>query len=123
MKELHEQVCVKTNTWVDKEIAPLITALSQIDGLETFESCQDWFPGEASVLFHYGTKPTNWVSLGELCSKISNEIQKTEIEFVTVSVEWQGNNDQPWGRLVVKPENIKVVSEVIARLGVTIGSG
>jgi hypothetical protein len=39
-KEMHRQVMTRVNACVDEGIAPLIEALSSIDGLETIESCQ-----------------------------------------------------------------------------------
>lgn len=38
--EAHREIIVKVNALVDEGIAPLVLALSEIDGLQTLESCQ-----------------------------------------------------------------------------------
>jgi hypothetical protein len=59
----HREVPVKVNAWVDEGVADLVSALSEIDGLITLESCQG-DPGEreAFVIFRYG----DWQQCGEL---------------------------------------------------------
>ena len=51
----HREVPVKVNAWVDEGIADLVSALCQIEGLITLESCQG-DPGESNafVIFRYG---------------------------------------------------------------------
>jgi len=59
----HREVPVKVNAWVDEGIADLVSALSEIDGLITLESCQgDAGEREAFVIFRYG----DWQQCGEL---------------------------------------------------------
>lgn len=121
---MHEQVCIKVNACVDKAIAPLIEALSSIEGVVTMESCQEWFPKEACVLFYYGFNLTDWEALGRLCFGLAEKIRKYSPDSgCIVSLEWQGNNDQPWGRLVVRPEYIGEVTDALCKLSVVVGSG
>lgn len=59
----HREVPVKVNAWVDEGIADLVSALSQLEGLVTLESCQGT-PGtnDAFVVFRYG----DWHQCGAL---------------------------------------------------------
>jgi hypothetical protein len=59
----HQEVPVKVNAWVDAGIADLVSALSEIDGLVTLESCQgDAARRNAFVMFRFGS----WRDCGEL---------------------------------------------------------
>jgi len=59
----HREMPVKVNAWVDAGIADLVTALSEIDGLVTVESCQgDAGRRNAFVIFRFGS----WRDCGEL---------------------------------------------------------
>jgi hypothetical protein len=57
----HREVPVKVNAWVDEGIADLVSALSEIDGLVTLESCQGDSGCSAFVIFQYG----GWRDVGE----------------------------------------------------------
>lgn len=58
----HRETCVKVNALVDEGIAPLVSALSAIDGLVTLESCQgDQGRRAAFVIF----RMANWRVSGE----------------------------------------------------------
>jgi hypothetical protein len=59
----HHEVPVKVNAWVDEGVADLVTALSEIDGLVTLESCQgEPAQRNAFVMFRFGS----WRNCGEL---------------------------------------------------------
>jgi hypothetical protein len=59
----HREVPINVNAWVDEGIAELVSALSEVDGLITLESCQGDVGGrEAYVIFRYG----DWKQCGEL---------------------------------------------------------
>jgi len=59
----HREVPVKVNAWADEGIADLVSALSELEGLITLESCQgDVGEREAFVIFQYG----DWRQCGEL---------------------------------------------------------
>lgn len=59
----HREMPVKVNAWVDEGIADLVSALSQVKGLVTLESCQgDAGERDAFVVFRYG----GWSQCGEL---------------------------------------------------------
>ena len=58
----HREIMVKVNAPVDEGIAPLVAALSSIDGLVTMESCQGDPPErDAFVVFRLGS----WRECGE----------------------------------------------------------
>jgi hypothetical protein len=58
----HPEVPVKVNAWVDKGVADLVSALSEVEGLVTLESCQGGDEcGSAFVIFEYG----NWRQTAE----------------------------------------------------------
>lgn len=123
----HEQVCIKVNAWVDKKIAPIIEALALIDGLESFESCQDWFPnvGFAHILFvyGYGDMKNNWKILGFICSKIAEAFRKHNIGYIYTGFYWWSDNDMPYGYIMVKLEDTDNIVNAIRELAITIRSG
>lgn len=122
----HEQILVKVNANVDKKIAPVIKALSSIDGLMTLSSCQALYPQEASILFEYMPNPaepdlTNWKVMGDLCFKISSAIRIVAPDSgCFVSLEWRGNNDQPFGKLSFDPEQTNDITSAVRSLSVPI---
>lgn len=58
----HEQVWTKVNAQVDRGIAPLISALSQFDALQTLSSCEGYEGRPATVSFRFGN---SWKELTE----------------------------------------------------------
>ena len=121
---MHEQICIKTNAWVDKKIAPIIEALALIDGLESFESCQDWFPdvGFAQILFYYGYGDVrkNWKMLGLICSKIAEAFRKHNVRYIFTGLHWWSDRDIPDGYIIVRPEDTDNVVKAIRELAVTV---
>jgi hypothetical protein len=123
---MHEQICIKTNAWVDKKIAPIIEALALIDGLESVESCQDWFPdlGFGHILFHYGygDMTRQWKPLGFICSKIAEAFRKHNVSYIYTGFHWWSDNDMPLGYIIVKPkpEDITNIVQALQELAVTI---
>jgi len=58
----HSEIFVKVNASVDRGIAELVCALSEIDGLETIASCEGYQDGpKAYVIFRFG----GWRECGE----------------------------------------------------------
>jgi hypothetical protein len=47
----HREIPVKVTAWVDEGIAPLVTALSDVPGVLTLDSCQEGQDGLARVTF------------------------------------------------------------------------
>jgi hypothetical protein len=61
MNAEHREVQVKVNAFVDEGIAPLVAALSHVDGLVTLESCQGSAGGRDAYV-HFKMK--DWRTLG-----------------------------------------------------------
>ncbi len=58
----HREIMVKVNAPVDEGVAPLVSALSEIDNLVTMESCEgERASKDAFVVFHLGS----WRECGE----------------------------------------------------------
>ncbi|MGC2423320.1 MAG: hypothetical protein WA666_03085 [Nitrospirota bacterium] len=110
---MRKQACVKVKAWVDERVAPLVEALSKINGLMTFESCEEWTPNEAVVLFTFGAS-TKKEKLVSFCGKLSEILRDLDCGVV-ISLEWRGSNDQPWGRLAVTPDHITDIARTIER--------
>lgn len=125
---MHEQICIKTNAWVDKKIAPIIEALALIDGLQSFESCEDWFPdvGFAHIRFWYGygNMKKNWKILGFICSEIAEAFRKHNVSYIYTGFHWWSDNDIPYGYIIVRPtQNIDSIVKAIRELASTISWG
>ena len=58
----HRERCIKVNAFVDEGIVPLVSALSEIDGLVTLESCEGDHGGQAAFVIF---RMTNWRVSGE----------------------------------------------------------
>jgi hypothetical protein len=120
----HKQICIKVNAWVDEKVAPIIEALALIDGLESFTSCQDWFPdvGFAHIEFYYGygDMKKNWKVLGFLCSKISEAFREYSVSYIYTGFHWWSDNDIPAGYIIVKPKDIENIVRAIQKLATTI---
>lgn len=108
--EKHAQTWVKVNALVDQGVSDLITALNQIEGLETIASCQ----GEpaanpqgkeagAYVFFYFG----NWQKISQFAFETIAPALK-EIEGAAISVEIF-NGSEPMGKLSVRLPSIPVV--------------
>jgi hypothetical protein len=122
---LRKQVCIKTNAWVDKKIPPIIEALAFIDGLESFESCESWFPdvGFAHILFYYGygEMRNDWKALAFLCSKLAEAFRKSSVGYIWTGLHWWSDNDIPYGYIIVKPDDINNIASAIRELAATVG--
>lgn len=116
MENLHKQVQVKVNAFVDEGVVSLVEALNDIDGILTAESCEEWCGKDPCVLFTYG--PTrDWIRFAEVCSQIAARIRDLNAGFdCQVSVEWHGNNDHPWGRVIVDRAGVDQVAGAIKML-------
>ncbi len=48
----HTEIPIKVTAWVDEGVAPLVSALNDVEGVMTVGSCEDGPKGGAYVLFH-----------------------------------------------------------------------
>lgn len=99
MKNNHEQVWVKVNAQVDKNIANIVTALNMVNGLLTLDSCEGdekW----SYVYFKYG----NYKKICYfLFDKLSPNLIKKYGEDITLSVEIS-DDLEPIGKISFRKE-------------------
>lgn len=111
---LHDQVWVKVNAPIDSKIAPLVSILSQVEGLETIESCEgdSGKDSPAYVYFWYG----DWQTISEFSFDIIAQAI-SEVEDTAISVELF-NKSEPRAKLSIRaaalPRLISVLTEVLA---------
>jgi hypothetical protein len=109
---MHEQISIKVNAECDKEIAPLILALNEIQGLITLDSCQQGVYGEAYVFFTYGT---NWQQTGYLMNELSLHLREKGVCCECVlRLEWVGSNDRPRAKLVCDTGHVGGIADIIS---------
>jgi hypothetical protein len=109
----HRKVFVKVNAWVDEGIADLVSALSEIEGLITLESCQgDTGTRDAFVSFRYG----DWQKCGELLfgrvlPRMSPDLR------ADVSLRLQAHDtDTALGRITLEPSAVPVFTRCVREL-------
>jgi hypothetical protein len=111
----HKQARVKVNAYVDEKIAPVVEAMSKLDSVVTFCSCEDSGNGVASVYFFYKEEYGNWLGIGEICATLSKALN--EFEYARISVEWQpGSSAYPKGRFEFETDTAEEVAEAIKEL-------
>lgn len=96
INNLHKQVCVKVNAFVDEKIAPLVEALSRIPGVITEYSCEDnrsdierkygYIP-RAYIIFHVKEKYKDWQRLGKICNCMAKVI--SEYNHAEIAIKWK----------------------------------
>jgi hypothetical protein len=108
MKNNHEQIWVKVNAQVDKNIANIVTALNMVNGLLTLDSCEgdeDW----AYVYFRYGDyKKICDFLFGNLFSNLTKKYG----EDLILSVEVR-NDLEPIGKISFRKELTNKLHEAI----------
>ena len=122
---MHESVAVKVNALVDQGIAPLVEALSEIDGLITLDSCQGAPPegAEAYVSFTYGDG-SDWAETGRLLERLSQSLRGCDLPFsYALRLEWYGGGNSPWAQLVLNPTGIDEMVRGIRASGLRSVSG
>jgi hypothetical protein len=117
----HHEVPVKVNAWVDEGIADLVSALSELDGLLTLESCQgDIGEREAFVIFQYGDwKQCGHLLFGRILPAMSPDMR------AAVSLKLQAfDNDTASGFISIEPSAVPSFVDFVREiLGPPVGSG
>ena|SRR5208282_1322330 len=110
MNTRHKQVWVQVNTRVDEGIAAVVSLLSQIDELETVESCEGYdSEAKAFVYFHYG----DWEKLCRfMFGTVGPELHKRIGSRAVASVE-VFNGSRPLGKISFDTEAIPVVASAL----------
>lgn len=109
--QMHPETFVKVNARVDVGVAPLVTALSSLQGVETVESCQGGAGHQAFVLFRYG----QWRDCGALL--FDQILAEMEPDLrADVSLEIIGyDTTNCLGRISVTPEAIEALAKLVRR--------
>ncbi len=107
---MHHETFVKVNARVDRNIAELVSALSEIDGLETIESCEgDPERKPAFVIFRYGS----WRDCGEfLFDKMLTAMDADLRADVSLSLVGYDSADC-LGRISLPPEAVGPITRVV----------
>ena len=104
----HEQVWVKVNANVDAGIAEIVSLLSEINGLQTLQSCQGDGDRPAYVYLYYD----DWQQIGSFMFEgLAPKLERAG-EDVTVSVEIF-NGSEPMGKIQFARETTKHVASAI----------
>jgi hypothetical protein len=117
---VHQGTFVKVNAPVDIGIAPLVAALSEIEGLETVESCQG-DPGgkKAFVLFRFG----DWDACGRLLFDHILPAMSDDLRAV-VSLTIQAYDEtNALASISLDASAIEEMTAVVRRLSLTVSAG
>lgn len=107
----HKQVKIKVNAECDEGIVPVVTALNELGGLITLDSCQHGVYGEAFVFFTYGT---TWQELGCLVNELASCFRENGVCCECVlRLEWVGSNDCPRAKLVCDIGHVGNIADII----------
>jgi len=111
---------VKVNAECDEGIASLVTALNDVDGVITLDSCQDCYPWGANVFFTYGH---SWAMLVGLLQRLSTELAKLELPFgFSLYLAWKGSNDHPRAHICIEPEHVGGLAQAIRQITPSLNS-
>lgn len=98
---IHDQIWVKVNAQVDKELAELVSALNMVSELHTVASCQggkiEGRSGTANayIYFYYG----DWQQISELAF---DEMAPALSRIGSIQVDRAGTSD-PMGKIIILP--------------------
>lgn len=123
MPSRHPEGLVKVNAWVDQGVAPLVEALSLLDGLVTLDSCQgsEVDAPDAYVRFRVGTSAAE---LAPFLSDLSARLGaiRPQPGYYTLSLEWHNGGVEAFARLSVAPPVVRALSEALLSVAQTIAS-
>ena len=109
---MHTEIPIKVNAWVDEGVASLVTALNEIDGILTLDSCEHGPMGQAYVFFTYGQ---DWKELAALIQEISNLLSAVVRYGYSIRLEWLGTNVTPRAQVLVDPEHAALLADAITQ--------
>jgi hypothetical protein len=110
--ENHQQVMIKVNAECDKDIAPLVLALNELEGVITLDSCQHGIYGEAYVFFTYGR---SWQELGYLVNELASYLRENGVCCECIlRLEWVGSNDCPRAKLICDAGHVGNIAGMIS---------
>lgn len=117
----HAERQVKVNALVDEGIAPLVEALSAIDGLVTIESCQgEPYVRDAFVIF----KMDGWQATGNFLFEKLLPTLPPDLRAVTVVKLQAYDEDTAHGSIVLEPCAVDAVANLVQNISASaVGSG
>lgn len=111
----HREVPVKVNAWVDEGVADLVSALSEIEGLVTLESCQG-SPGDAFVYFRLG----NWQQSGEFLFDRLLTVLPPDLKAVTSLRLSAYDTDLPLASITVEPCAVPALTRCVREISASV---
>ena len=108
----HDTIPIKVNAWVDKDIAPLVEAISVFPQIVTVDSCQGGSDEKAYVHFVCESDEDVLHALVRSLSRAMNTLLPTA-DAARVQIEWVAGSDYPMATLVVEPKLIGSLTEVV----------
>jgi hypothetical protein len=108
----HQEVPIKVTAWVDQGIAPLVSALNEIEGVVTLDSCQGDHEHPASVFFsHRGDAQTTADFAADFAASLGPQDDAADY---TLTAEWRVGADEPLFRLVCPAAHIDKLARVLS---------
>jgi hypothetical protein len=115
----HGQVVVKINAEVDEQVAPLVSALNEFDGILTVDSCQGDSRSMAYVYFtRSGTSRDLLLFVEALAASLNARLAARENEYEIVA-EWTAGTEKPLAVLRTRPDYIDVLAAALFRVATT----
>ena len=115
----HCQVVVKVNAEVDEQVAPLVSALNEFDGIFTVDSCQGDARSLAYVYFSKsGPARDLLLFVDDLAADLNARLAARENEY-EIRAEWTAGTEKPLAVLRTRPDYIDVLADALLRVAKT----
>lgn len=109
--DMHREVPVMVNAWVDEGVAPLVIALNGVDRLVTVDSCEGT-DGPAHVMFGYQGPDDRFVAVvAELARVLAANACGAEYRL---QLQWANGGEHPLATLLVFPAFMPEVVDALA---------
>jgi len=111
----HKQVVVKVNAEVDRQIAPLVSALNEFDEVVTLDSCQGDVGLLAYVYFTLsgGTRDL-LLFADELAALLNARLAARDNEY-ELHLEWTAGTEKPLAVLRTRPDYVNELATALSR--------
>ena len=109
----HEQVSVKVNASVDDGVAPLVSALSRCDLVQTVDSCEGQPSSEAYVYFTYDASAGECTSFVESLSRAIAVHLRSCCDY-SLQMEWIAGAERPLVKIATARALIPKVARAVA---------
>jgi len=110
----HNQVVVKVNAEVDEQVAPLVSALNEFDGVLTLDSCQGDGCSMAYVYFTRRGSSRELLSfVDELAAILNARLSARQNEY-QMRLEWAAGTEKPLAVLRTRPDYIDELANALS---------